>query len=245
MPRLSLGLGVQNIRKVGGGAAPSGINVATTNAIVLSGLTGGWTDLNGTYTKSGDPTNVFNGGVDGEATGAVFFNSAYTGGNRDGAAIWYGPIIFGSGNGWQITWYDDNRFRLGSIESADTTTVPVSGYSNFAGYTGTITLTAAPSGLPAASTGNLIITFADETNKLYTKINNAYWYGFIDSGGEEVVLQWTGTIWTLQRVVGGEYSGPFGSEANNNTSTSATIPTTGWVYTVTGYGSPTITITAA
>jgi len=144
MPRLSLGLGVQTVRKVGGGgAAPSGINVATTTAIVLSGLTIGWTVLNGVYTKSGDPTNVFNGGVDGEATGAVFFNSAYTGGNRDGAAIWYGPIFGGSGNGWQITFYDDNRLALGSIVSADTTTVPASGYSNAAGYTGTITLTAA------------------------------------------------------------------------------------------------------
>jgi len=144
MPRLSLGLGAQNIRKVGGGgAAPSGIVVATTTAIVLSGLTIDWTVLNGVYTKSGDPTNVFNGGVDGEATGAVFLNSAYTGGNRDGAAIWYGPIFGGSGNGWQITFYDDNRFALGSVVSANTAIVPVSGYSNVAGYTGTITLTAA------------------------------------------------------------------------------------------------------
>jgi hypothetical protein len=122
--------------------APSGIPVATTNEIVLSGLTLFDADLNGVYTKSGDPTNVTAGGVDGEATGAVFFNSAYTGGNKDGAAIWYGPILFGSGNGWQITGYNDNRFRLGSIESADTTTVPVSGYSNDAGYTGTIILSA-------------------------------------------------------------------------------------------------------
>ena len=125
------------------GAAPSGIDVATTNAIVLSGLTLGSTDLNGVYTKSGDPTNVTAGGVEGEATGAVFFNSAYIGGNRDGAAIWYGPILFGSGNGWQITFYDDNRLPLGSIVSADTTTVPINGYSNAGGYTGTITLTAA------------------------------------------------------------------------------------------------------
>ena len=144
MPRLSLGLGVQAVSNVkSGGAAPSGINVATTSAIVLSGLTIGWTVLNGVYTKSGDPTNVFNGGVDGEATGAVFFNSAYTGGNRDGAAIWYGPIFGGSGNGWQITFYDDNRFALGSVVSANTAIVPISGYSNAAGYTGTITLTAA------------------------------------------------------------------------------------------------------
>jgi len=144
MPRLSLGLGVQSVRKVGGGgAAPSGINVATTTAIVLSGLTGYYSDLNGTYTKSGDPTNVFDGGVDGLATGAVFFNSAYTGGNRNGAAIWYGPILYGSGNGWQITIYDDNSFPIGSIESANTSIVPISGYSNATGYTGTITLTAA------------------------------------------------------------------------------------------------------
>jgi hypothetical protein len=126
-----------------GGGAPSGIDVATTNAIVLSGLTGGWTDLHGTYTKSGDPTNVYNGGVNGNATGSVYFNSAYTGGNRDGAAIWYGPVPFQGYSAWQITFYNDNDFRLGKVESADTTTVPVSGYSNDAGYTGTITLTAA------------------------------------------------------------------------------------------------------
>jgi hypothetical protein len=134
---------VQNIRKIGGGgAAPSGINVATTTAIVLSGLTGEYySALNGTYTKSGDPASVTAGAVDGQATGAVYFNSAYTGGNRNGAAIWYGPIQGGS-SGWQITYYDDNNYILGSIVSANTSIVPVSGYSN-AGYTGTITLTAA------------------------------------------------------------------------------------------------------
>ena len=144
MPRLSLALGVNSSSKLPSAAAPSGINVAATNAIVLSGLTGGYySALNGTYTKSSDPANVTAGGVEGDATGAVFFNSAYTGGNRDGAAIWYGPILFGSGNGWQITYYDDNSLPLGSIVSADTTTVPISGYSNAASYTGTITLTAA------------------------------------------------------------------------------------------------------
>ena len=36
MPRLSLGLGVQTIRKVGGGAAPSGIPVASTSNILIT-----------------------------------------------------------------------------------------------------------------------------------------------------------------------------------------------------------------
>lgn len=144
MPRLSLGLGVSSSSNLPfSGAAPSGIEVATTNAIVLSGLTEGYSELNGTYTKSADPTSVFNAGVEGNATGAVYLNSAYTGGDKNGAAIWYGSILFGSGNGWQITYYNDNNQAVGSIQSADTTTVPISGYSNQIFYTGTITLTAA------------------------------------------------------------------------------------------------------
>jgi hypothetical protein len=38
MPRLSLGLGVQNIRKVGGGAAPSGLPVASTDSVYADGF---------------------------------------------------------------------------------------------------------------------------------------------------------------------------------------------------------------
>jgi len=53
MPRLSLGLGVQNTRKVGGGgAAPSGIPVSSTSAVIVSGSPDG---ANGTYAKL-DPT---------------------------------------------------------------------------------------------------------------------------------------------------------------------------------------------
>jgi len=47
MPRLSLGLGVQNIRKVGGGAAPSGIPVASTASVIILGAG----IYIGTYTK--------------------------------------------------------------------------------------------------------------------------------------------------------------------------------------------------
>jgi len=51
MPRLSLGLGVQTVRKVGGGgAAPSGIVVSTTNAVNISVNNVYVPD--GTYTKA-------------------------------------------------------------------------------------------------------------------------------------------------------------------------------------------------
>jgi hypothetical protein len=50
MPRLSLGLGVQTIRKVGGGgAAPSGIPVASTNSINVQ-----YTAYNKTLSKVND-----------------------------------------------------------------------------------------------------------------------------------------------------------------------------------------------
>jgi len=49
MPRLSLELGVQNTRKVGGGgAAPSGIPVASTSIVII---TNAGVFNNGTYTK--------------------------------------------------------------------------------------------------------------------------------------------------------------------------------------------------
>jgi hypothetical protein len=42
---------VQNIRKVGGGAAPSGIPVTTTSSVIVSGSPDGF---NGTYDKQND-----------------------------------------------------------------------------------------------------------------------------------------------------------------------------------------------
>jgi hypothetical protein len=171
--------------------APSGIVVATANAIVLSGITGTYSDLNGTYIKSGDPTNVTAGGVEGEATGAVFFNSAYTGGNKNGAAIWYGPIPFTSFTGWIISYDNDNRFLAGFIASSRTTEVPISGYRNAVGYTGTITLALSTTTLPL-STPNLYFSgltlnqdFFDGSLHIlnsrfvnpYTRYSNALWRG--------------------------------------------------------------------
>ena len=107
---------------------------------------------------------------------------------------------------------------------------------------------AAPSGLPASSTGNLRITFADQTNGLASKYSATYWSDYLGDGNENR-LEWTGTIWRLRRIESGDPTGidyPFPAEATNNTSTAATIPTTGWVYTISSqYYNNSIVITAA
>jgi hypothetical protein len=106
---------------------------------------------------------------------------------------------------------------------------------------------AAPSGINPATPASLIITFADQTDGAYFRsvpgVHTA-WYQFID-GGEQCNLDWTGTIWRLRRIANGEFEGPYVGEATNNTGNVNLLPTTGWVYTITDYGTPTVTITAA
>jgi hypothetical protein len=140
---------------------PSGIPVATTNAIVLSGLTGGYySELNGTYLKQTNPSAFSRGGVEQQATGAVYFNSEYSGGNKDGAAIYFGTHINGGGEvGWWVSNYDDNVGLLGRVLSNDSTTVPNGGFSNPYGYTGTIALASTSSVLSYASTASITSDF--------------------------------------------------------------------------------------
>jgi len=58
MPKLGLGLSLPQTKKVGGAPAPSGIPVASTASVIVTGFTGGNTEYNGTYTKG------TSGGVD-------------------------------------------------------------------------------------------------------------------------------------------------------------------------------------
>jgi hypothetical protein len=165
---------------------------------------------------------------------------------------WIQPESF-----WRIMeFYSDDGTRsndFGKNTSTSTTTIPSTGWipdprypqfeSSPNGVTA-ITITA-PSGLPSASTGNLRITFADQTNGLAIKNSSSSWSDYLGDGNA-VNLEWTGTIWRLRRIESNDLEGidyPFPAEATNNTSTSVTIPTTGWVYTI-GSG-PTVTITAA
>ena len=96
-----------------------------------------------------------------------------------------------------------------------------------------------PSGIVAATAGELIIDFGVASGEFYTKNNNTLWiYNF----GEEAEFQrlswniFSANAWALD-TNNGEIV------ATNPSSNSLIIPITGWTYTV-GDG-PAVTITAA
>ena len=100
--------------------------------------------------------------------------------------------------------------------------------------------TPAPSGIVAATVGNLVISFGYFSGETYTKFSNTLWrFDFGDGNTEYQRLEWNTFVpnaWTLD-VNNGE---PL---ATNPSTNSLIIPTTGWIYTI-GDGAA-ITITAA
>jgi hypothetical protein len=98
---------------------------------------------------------------------------------------------------------------------------------------------AAPSGIVAATAGNLIISFGYFDPATYTKLSNTEWK--IDFGDSEFHrLSWnifSPLAWTLDDSNGNNYI------ATNPSINPLIIPTTGWTYTL-GSG-PAVTITAA
>ena len=130
MPRLSLGLGVSSSSKLpSGGAAPSGFpNVASTNQIALTSITGTMFGVAnngiGTYTKNG----IWNGSGGGSGITYAF--------DTDGNAL----ITFegGIGGSWYLYGYNgDNTDQYSINLSDDSTTIPTTGWSP------SITITAA------------------------------------------------------------------------------------------------------
>jgi hypothetical protein len=153
MPRLSLGLGVQNTRKVkGGGAAPSGIVVATTNAVNISGNNG--VVPTGTYTKvTANGTRVAGSLISDKLllnTGVVYLKEA--GYNNDDfpyqpyghilvvpnttftatfifnplptESRWFSGKVFGNVDDFEFVWSIPNI-----NESTDATIIPTSGWT--------------------------------------------------------------------------------------------------------------------
>ena len=97
---------------------------------------------------------------------------------------------------------------------------------------------AAPSGIVAATAGNLIISFGFFSNETYSKNSNVSWT-FAFGEGETHTLTY-GIIIPFTWLLEGDYGG---IRATNPSTNPLIIPTTGWTYTV-GEG-PAVTITAA
>jgi hypothetical protein len=98
---------------------------------------------------------------------------------------------------------------------------------------------AAPSGIVAATAGDLIISFGYFENQTYTKLSNTRWQ-FDFGEGEFQKLSWNSfspLAWALDENNGQNFV------ATNPSTNPLIIPTTGWTYTV-GAG-PAVTITAA
>jgi len=129
MARYGYGMSVSGSRTPlvasSGGAAPSGIPVASTNQIIVSnnGIPYGVANSgNGTYTKSG----IYNGGDGGDTVYYAF--------NTDANAK---IAIGGGGPTWYVGFYYDNEFFYSFNTSTDANYIPTSGWSP------SITITAA------------------------------------------------------------------------------------------------------
>jgi len=153
MPRLSLGLGVQAVRKVKGGAAPSGLVVATTNAVNISGNNSIVPD--GTYTKVTTTLTRVAGSLISDKllldTGVVYLKEAGYG-DADYPTSPYGYILIAPNTTFTATFLDalasDPVWRSGKVygfyvdeggafefpalndtTSTDSTIIPTSGWA--------------------------------------------------------------------------------------------------------------------
>jgi hypothetical protein len=100
---------------------------------------------------------------------------------------------------------------------------------------------AAPSGIVAATAGDLIISFGYFNPATYTKLSNTNWTVYYGEEGAYHKLTWnifSPLAWALDENNGQDFA------ATNPSTNPLIIPTSGWTYTI-GGPSPSITITAA
>jgi hypothetical protein len=144
-------------------------------------------------------------------------------------------------NTWRLVAavYNTPNYNINSIvnnPSTDPNYIPTTGWSP------SITITEAPSGIVAATAGNLVIAFDNlGYPRTYVKSSNTFWY--YGEGDFLWYLQWNldnDSKWALRNDF---YGADPVAAAKSPVATAAIIPTTGWVYTE-GSG-PVITIAAA
>jgi hypothetical protein len=155
MPRLSLGLGVQNLRRIkSSGAAPSGIPVASTASVVISGNA----TFNGTAVKKVNPQQCLGDPVFG---GKLFVYSgvaySYAAGENTGKilippqTLLIQDFVFGSpdqlgtpANTWRLVnvYYNGENDSYDIIDIANNSSTDAN-YIPTSGWSPSITITAA------------------------------------------------------------------------------------------------------
>jgi hypothetical protein len=238
MPSLSLNIGLNNGRKLpfGGGAAPSGLVVATTNAVNISGNNGVVPD--GTYTKvTANGTRVAGSAISDKLfldTGVVYLKEAgYNDANFPFAP--YGHILVPPNTTFTATFFSplesSSNWRAGKVYglssedgssfvfplenfnlSTDPTIIPTSDW-NFS-----ITITAL-SGIPISTATITVLTVGGTSAARvgdYNKGSDIEWWG-----GSDYYLKYDGT-WYFENQDTNSYSyHPTGTNPNF-------IPDTGW-----------------
>jgi hypothetical protein len=257
MPRLSLGLGVQNVRKIkSGGAAPSGLAYADASSVAISAIN--FTLLKTNTNGDGNLTYGFDEGVNTPTNyyGLSDYNFETGVGNRAILAFnasastyysnqpsnvanvslttnkWY-LIVFSAGN------YDSDSGGYPPVPSTvyvNNSTGQSGSYIPTSGWSPTLTIQAGM----YASTGvdvHILVGFGGSSADL-VKQSNTLWSGSNDGDPAlPVSLQWASTKWTLTML--DEFASPL-YVAESTSGTISVIPLLGWSYTLGSGGAITL-----
>jgi hypothetical protein len=234
MPRLSLGLGIQNSRKIkSGGAAPSGLQVSATSNVAITNL---GTFDNGTYIRIGTGTTILSdwvlsgyaytkAGVPFNDDGRILLSpnstikdSGGAGSNQLGTPYSSWTLIYVSYDGEGDVW---NYTTVATNSSTNASYIPTSGWSP------TLTIL---NGSIATDAINFNFQFGGSSGVI-NKGSNTLWANSFEEGAFS--LSWNNLVanqWALD--CDGSGTLPAARATSTNGGSSSFIPSTGWSYII-------------
>jgi len=229
MPRLSLGLGISSASKLPPTpAAPSGIPVAGTNYVIISGA--GYN--NGTFQKFNTGTSPYGGWT---LTGILYKTQDSPMLFSPGAYVEYpgeGTKLGTPYNTWTlVSFYYDGEYNdyiyevVATNASTDINYIPENSWSP------SLSVLSATQ-IPIGQAAELLISFANLDQVRYNKLSNTNWKAVNIGGGYSFHLSWntyTANTWVL--TGDNIYDAPNILVATNPSTDSTKIPTINWSYT--------------
>jgi hypothetical protein len=234
MPRLSLGLGVQNPSKIkSGGGAPSGLQVSSTENVAITNL--GAFD-NGTYIRKGTGTTILadwvlsgfaytKAGIPFNDEGRILLSPNSTIKDFGGA----GSNQFGTPySSWTLIYvvYDVEN-DIWSATTVATNSSTNASYIPTSGWSPTLTVR---DGAYANDTINFNFAFGGFGDQIF-KSSNTLWSGSFEEGAFS--LSWNNVVanqWALD--CDGSGTLPAARATSTNGGSSSFIPSTGWSYII-------------